>query len=62
VTPSPAELSVRLRQVQIGLLIATIALVLAHLAFVQVAFRKTQRFFRGRRVCGRGSRGDEPPA
>ena len=39
----PAPLSPRLRNVQLGLLITMVALILAQLAFVQVAFRKTQR-------------------
>ena len=43
----PAELSPTLRRVQVGLLIATIVLILAQLAFVQVAFRATQRFIAG---------------
>ena len=43
----PATLSPQLRRVQIGLLIATVVLVLAQLAFVQVAWRRTQRFLAG---------------
>ena len=39
----PAALAPRMRNVQIGLLLATAALVLAQLGFVQVAFRRTQR-------------------
>ena len=43
----PAPLAPRLRQVQLGLLTATIVLILAQLAFVQVASRRTQRFLAG---------------
>ena len=43
----PATLSPQLRRVQLGLLIATVAAILAHLAFVQLAFRRTQRFLAG---------------
>jgi hypothetical protein len=43
----PAELTPRLRHVQVGLLIATVALILAQLAFVQVAYRATQRLLAG---------------
>jgi uncharacterized membrane protein YgdD (TMEM256/DUF423 family) len=39
----PAALAPRMRNVQVGLLVATAALVLGQLAFVQVAFRRTQR-------------------
>src|SRR5689334_23350670 len=39
----PAQLSSRMRNIQIGLLIATVALILGQLAFVQVAWRRTQR-------------------
>jgi len=39
----PAALAPRIRQVQVGLLIGTPLLILGQLAFVQVAFRRTQR-------------------
>ena len=39
----PAELSPLLRRVQVGLLLATVALILAQLGFVQLARRRTQR-------------------
>jgi hypothetical protein len=39
----PAPLAPRMRNVQLGLVVATVALVLGQLAFVQVAFRRTQR-------------------
>jgi hypothetical protein len=39
----PAPLSPRMRNIQVGLLMATVALILGQLAFVQVAWRRTQR-------------------
>src|SRR4051812_21308602 len=39
----PAEFTPRLRNVQVGLLVATAIVILAQLAFVQVAMRRTQR-------------------
>jgi hypothetical protein len=39
----PAQLSSQMRNIQVALLIATVALILAQLAFVQVAWRRTQR-------------------
>lgn len=39
----PAQLAPRMRNVQVGLLVVAVALILAQLAFVQVAFRRTQR-------------------
>lgn len=42
-----ADLSATLRRVQVGLLVATVIAVLAQLAFVQVAWRNTQRVFAG---------------
>src|SRR3712207_4626952 len=44
---SSPELSVILRRVQIGLLVLTALAVLGQLAFVQVAWRTTQRLFAG---------------
>ena len=41
----PATLAPRMRNVQVGLLVATVAMILGQLAFVQVAFRRTQRAF-----------------
>ena len=39
----PAPLAPRMRNVQVGLLVATVVTILGQLAFVQVAFRRTQR-------------------
>ena len=39
----PAQLSPRMRNIQVALLIASVALILGQLAFVQVAWRRTQR-------------------
>ena len=41
----PAQLSPRMRNIQVGLLIASVILILGQLAFVQVAWRRTQRAF-----------------
>jgi hypothetical protein len=39
----PAPLAPRMRNVQVGLLVATVILILGQLVFVQAAFRRTQR-------------------
>ena len=44
-TPPAIEVPALYRRIQVGLIIATAAAVLAQLAFVQVAWRATQRVF-----------------